>query len=178
MFAEVTAIASSGGLGAIVGLAGGIINRFQQYKMHKVNLEHDAKMRSYDLAEAKLERQHTLAMADKKMEEAELEGDIAYEQADLANLKQSIKEAGTDSGIELVETVKGLMRPFITLFLLLATCTLLGMLWSRVGGLSVFSENELIDLFRHIVQQMVFLTVTAVSWWYASRPARLDKERK
>jgi hypothetical protein len=178
MLAEITAVASSGGLGAIVGLLGGIATRWQQYKIQKAELEHDAKMRLYDLQEAKLERQHFLDMADKKMEMAEQEGDIAYDQADLSNLKESIKYANRDTGIEVVEKVKGLMRPGITLFLLVVTCAFAVMLWDKVGGLDAMEQKEALELFNHIIRQMVFLTVTAVAWWFSSRAARLDKAPK
>jgi hypothetical protein len=177
MLNEIMTVASSGGLGAIVGLFGGILTRFQQYKVRKIELEHDQKMRLYDLQEAKLERQHFLDMADKQMDIAEQEGEIAYEQADLANLRESIRQAGRDSGIEFVEIVRGLMRPFITLFLLIAASALVGILWDKVGGLDAFTQAELIEIFKHTVYQMVFLTVTAVTWWFASRGSYFSKEK-
>jgi hypothetical protein len=178
MLETILGVASSSGLGALIGAVSGYFTRKQEATRELARLEVELKHRELDIKEAEIERQHALDMADKKMEEAELEGDIAYEQADLANLRESIKQAGKSSGIGFVEGIKGLMRPVITLILMVQAEYLLWDMWMKLGGLDAFSPDAQVEMFKHLLYQMIFLTVTAVSWWFASRAPKLDNHKK
>lgn len=174
MLDEIVGVASSGGLGAIVGLIGGSISRYQQYKMRKIEIQAEVSMRKMDIEESKLERQHDLDMADKQIEIAETEADIAYDQQDLTNLGESIKLATQNTGIFFVDAIRGLMRPLITIFLMGLLTWLLYQIWGEIGGLDALSPDRLIAIFEHMVHQITFLGVTAVAWWFASRGAKLE----
>lgn len=176
MLEEVIGVASSGGLGAIIGAVSGYFTRRQQAKLEESRFEHDQAMRKLDLQEAKLEQEHALAVADKQLELAETEAEIQAQVADSQLLESSILAASKSSGNSKVDALKGLMRPLITVFMLIVSTWLLAALWKKLGGLEAFSTEELVSLFEYMVKQIVFLTVTAVTWWFASRPARLDKK--
>lgn len=174
MFDGIIDAASSGGLGAIVGLIGGSISRYQQYKMRKIEIEGELKVRALDIQESKLERQHNLDMADKEMDLAETEGDIDAQKADLKNLGESLKLATKNTGIAFVDAIRGLMRPLITVFLLILSTWILAQVWNEVGGLESLTPEKLISIFEYMVRQIIFLTVTAVAWWFASRGTNLE----
>lgn len=164
---------SSGGLGAIVGAFGGIASKWQELKLKKLQLQEKLAMAKIRKDEVELEQSHELSMADKQMERAQNEGAI---QADLKAgdaFIESIKDASKSTGIPIIDGIKGLMRPVITSFLLCTTIWLMWSIWDKVGGLDSLGETDLIDLFKTIVNQVVFLTVMAVSWYYAARPGRI-----
>ena len=168
-------VLTSGGMGAIVGLVGGALTRWQQYKLEKVQLEHEAKMRDLDVKEAALERKHDLDIIDKNINKAEAEGKIAYQVADLDNLKASI-QADRDTGIPSIEKLKGAMRPYITLFLMVSYTGFMGYLTYKLNGLSALSHEKLVELYIYGIESYVFLSITAVGWWFASRVAYNQKK--
>jgi hypothetical protein len=172
MFTGLAAVLSSGGFGAVTGLFGGLAQKWMGLKQQKQEAELRIDLAKLSLQEAKLEQDHALAMADKQLEITQSEGEIAAEIADSELLGVSIVEASKDSGIGWVEGVKHLMRPVITVFLLIQVEFILWAVWGKVDGLNAMSADQQYELFSEIVAQMVFLTVTAVSWWFASRPSR------
>lgn len=172
MFEGLAAVFSTGGFGAVTGLFGGLAQKWLSLKHHKQEAELKVRLATISVQEAKLEQEHALALADKQLEVTQAEGAIQSEIADTQTLGESIKAASVSSGNGVVEAVKHLMRPFITVFLLIQVEFLLWAVWDRVGGLEAMTATQRFDLFNGIVDQMVFLTVTAVSWWFASRPSR------
>jgi hypothetical protein len=172
MLAEIGAVLTSGGFGAITGLIGGLGQKWLSLKHQRQEQNFKFQMAKASNEEAKSERDHSIAMADKHLEVVQSEGEIASEIADVHALEASIRVAGKDSGVHWVEAVKHLMRPIITLFLLVQVEWLLYVLWGKVGGLEAMTQLQAYEIFMHIVKQVVFLAVTAVSWWFASRPSR------
>lgn len=174
MLDDVIGLASTGGVGAALGLIGGIASKWIDLKRQKQDAQAKLEMAKVRLTEAKLEQNHELQMADKQMERAEIEGNIEAGIADSNALIESIRAASVSSGSVLVDGIKGLMRPVITTVLMVFSIWLVAALWNKVGGLDAFTQTELIELFTHVIHQMVFLTVTAVTWWFASRPSRIN----
>lgn len=170
---SVVDIFSSGGLGAIVGAAGGIASKWQELKLKKLELQDKIAMARIRKGEAESEQSHELAMADKKMERAQTEGAIQAELKAGDAFIESIKDASKSTGIPIIDGIKGLMRPVITSLLLITTIWLMWEIWDKVGGLDSLGQTDLVDLFKTIVNQVVFLTVMAVSWYYAARPGRI-----
>ena len=166
-------IFTSGGLGAIVGAIGGIVTKGQEIKLHGLQSSERIAIAKISVEELSMEQGHELAMADKQVERAIVEGRQAVELKDSDAFVESIKGAFEPTGEGFIDKLKGSMRPVITIALLSMTAVLMHELWSEVGGLKALTEGQLIELFSYVVQQVVFLTVLSVSWWFASRPARV-----
>jgi len=170
---SVVDIFSSGGLGGILGVVGGFAAKLMDLKKKKLEIQDRLSMAKIQLQEGEAERAHELAMFGKQGERARLEGEIQQDiQAGDAFI-ESIRGASKPTGNQFVDSIKGAMRPIITSILMGFTIWLTIELWEAVGGLSAFDKTELIAIFKNIVNQIVFLTVMAVSWWYAARPGRL-----
>lgn len=162
-------IFTSTGLGSIVGLAGGLVSKHSEYKIKKIELGYELKRAHLAIEEAKLEHEHALAMADKQVERAQVEGSLKVESEEVQAFTESIKNADKFTGILRY------VRPAITAYLLLASTMLFGVVWVRVGGLDAFLPMELNALLRDMINAAIFLTVTCVSWWFASRGGNLTK---
>lgn len=172
----IAGVVSTGGTGAIFGAIGGIASKWLQYKTTKENNEFELKMRDFDVKEAALERKHDLDIIDKKIDKAEVEGEIAYREKDLEALKASISAAGQqNSGIGWIEGVKGLMRPFVILVGLVFLFSVTFVLGYDFDDMTAAQRYELFD---YCVRQGIFLSMGGVGWLFAMRPARLDKPVK
>ena len=163
---------STGGMGAIIGLAGSWMTKREDRKKAELDLQREIEIGKLRLQEITAESEHELAMADKEMERAEVEGNIAIESAEIDAFTESLKAQAKSTGIVFVDAVRGMMRPLITVFLLGLSTWLAVTVHTLVGGLETISKVELFDLYEIIIQQIIFLTVTAVTWWFGSRPGK------
>jgi len=163
-------LASSSGLGAILGIAG---NYLTQREKRLANVEantHEKAMAEIDNKRDQAEHAQALSMADKNNDTARIEGnilaDVAAGQAFTAG---QVAAGRQNSGIPWVEAVKSLMRPILTSYLLIIVSYLTYALHKLVGGFEVLPTTEIYTLYTHLIHQIIFLTVTAVAWWFSSR---------
>jgi hypothetical protein len=168
---------STGGMGAIIGLAGSWLTKRENRKEAELNLQREIELGKLRLDELAAESEHELAMADKQMQRAELEGDIVVEKAEVDAFTESLKAQAKSTGILIIDAVRGLMRPLITVFLLGVSTWLACSVNDLVGGLSSLDSKAIYALYDQIIQQIIFLTVTAVTWWFGSRPAKAEASK-
>ncbi len=162
-------IFTSGGLGSIVGLAGGIASKFTELKAKKAEYDFKVQMGKISLQESKMEHDHELAIADKQMQRAQIEGDLKVEAAEVGAFTESIKSAHKVTGF------MRFVRPAITAYVLIACSVLFGVVWASVDGLKAYSPEELKLLLSDMIKAAIFLTVTCTSWWFASRGGNISK---
>jgi hypothetical protein len=167
MINDIIAIATSGGVGSIVGLAGGILTKFIEYKDRRAQLSFDIQKLKYKLEELQLEQNHELAIADKQVERAKVEGEIQIESIEADAFLESQKRLGSLTGF------LRFVRPAITGYLLLAYTAIFAIVWLTIGGISGFERVDLIVLLSSMINSVIFLTTMAVSWWFASRPGNI-----
>lgn len=170
MLETLLGILASGGTGAIVGLIGSIAAKWLDLKVLKEKLTVEVKMAEIRTRELELEQSHALALADKEIDKAEVEGKITLDVAEMQAFAESQKAQAIRYG-GVVDSIRGLMRPVITLFLLIASTWILYLVWQMVGGLQALDQDELLALFKSQIDAMTFLTMTAVTWWFGSRPS-------
>jgi hypothetical protein len=169
--AALLSLFTSTGFGGIVGILGSWLTKREERKNLELKYEHDFKMAELRRDEIKLESAHELAMADKQMERTQVEGNIALGEAELSAFQEGLREQNKTYGIKFVDGVRGLMRPLITLYLLAIATMLTYKINELVGGISTLPIDELINTYKDVINQMLFLTATAVTWWFGSRPS-------
>lgn len=179
MITELLALFSGGaalnGVGALGGLLGGWLAKREQRKLLELTNDQERFMADIDLKRDTLEHQQALAVLDKKVEHAQAEGEIA------ADIKAS--EAFADSqkinpGTRVGAMVKSAVRPVITGLLLYMTWDIYMTVYTLVDGFEGLSADVLQNLFVYIVHSIIFLTITATAWWFASRGEQAVKAIK
>lgn len=116
---------------------------------------------------------------DRKDRESEREFKLSMVQAN-ANASQQTSEAlafeeSQKTKSKFGDAVKSAVRPLITGALLWQTYIILTSLEAITGGLDSLPVAMTVDLYRDIVLNIISLTATAVSWWFASRPSNRAK---
>ena len=112
---------------------------------------------------------HSIALADKGMELAEVEGDIARDVQAGEIFRDTIHAQSAASGHPLIDGALRFVRPLLTVYLL-GVLSYLGIsLHLIVGGLETLPQNELISMYKHVIEQIVFMAVTATFWWFGVR---------
>ena len=164
-------ILTSTGAGGIIGVVGSWLTKREERKNIQLQFERDVKMAEIRKDEAKIEADHELALADKQIERAQVEGSVAVDQAEVEAFTQGLKEQSKTYGIKAVDGIRGLMRPLITVYLLVIATLLTLKINQLVGGLDSLEMSELKGIYDNVINQMLFLTATAVTWWFGSRPS-------
>lgn len=172
MFDTIIGLATSSGLGAVIGALGNWINKREERKNKELSFTHELAMAQLAVSERELEQSHEILMADKQMERAQTEGDIQVELSELGAFTASVKDATKATGVKFVDAVRGLMRPVITAYLLGIATYIVVKISALVGGLKIIPLPELVTMYTGIITQIIFLTTVAVTWWFASRPSR------
>jgi hypothetical protein len=123
-------------------------------------------------ASQKMQNEHELALLDKQIQargqEMEREAEIAAETTrqssyEYANVRQEV--------YRWVASLVTLMRPAITLYLLVAT-SYIG--WRLLKGTPIpYIDMKLLS--KEVVTTVVYLTATSVTWWFGDRPPQQRK---
>lgn len=173
--------------GGIIGVLGSWLTKREERKNLQLKYDHDLKMSEIRKEEAKIEAEHELAMADKQVERAQVEGELAIGEVEMKAFTEGLKEQSKTYGIRLVDSVRGLMRPLITVYLLVIATFIMIQIHNLVGGFdtvicgpnSVESCNPdtAINTYKSVIDQVLFLTATAVTWWFGSRPSSQRKDK-
>lgn len=154
------------GIGTIfTGGLGGIIGSVGSFFVKKSEHSHEIKMREMDLKEMQME-------SSLEIQKIETESQIATEIAASKSFSISQKLGNLITGIKWVDAVRGLMRPLITSSLLTVSFILTLNISRIIGGLEAIPINELMDIYKNIINQVFFLTNLCVSWWFGSRPTK------
>jgi len=146
MIEALMTIMSSSGLGAITGGFFGWLNRKEDRKVRQADQEYEIK------------RINAQSGADTTAGEV---------QAFVESQKTISKFA---------DAVKSAVRPVITGALLYMVWGILQELERITGGIGSLPAEQAAALYRDITLNIISLTATAVSWWFASRPSAITKK--
>jgi len=183
---------ASGGLtglfGALTGLAGSIVTGITNYKMQKMKNEHAEKM-------ADIQLNYMVKESEMKMQITRTEGEVKIEEGELGALKKSLEEALKPVFAEsymsklmehwysawlgmilmfffgVVDFMKHLARPALTYYLMIVSTFLTYTCYDIVkkAGGDIITSDQAYQLFNFAMTSMFYLTVTAVTWWFADR---------
>uniref|UniRef100_A0A6M3KI70 Uncharacterized protein n=1 Tax=viral metagenome TaxID=1070528 RepID=A0A6M3KI70_9ZZZZ len=190
----------TGPIGAIfTGVFGSLIsnvfNYFKEKQLHKQKLELLVQAR----ADREIDHRFALEEADKNMQirKAEIEGAIDLKEAEgfiksqeginTLLLKASIMERMLDNKgkmrwatipiglliallFGMVDFVKHMMRPGLTLFLIIMFANVLRKALAILENANyVWAPDQAVEIVMIAVNASTLLTVTAVSWWFCDR---------
>ena len=164
---------TSGGFGAVTGLIGGWLAKREARKMAELNFSHEENMAKYAAAEAKEERIQALALGEQNQKLAEIEGAQRVEEKTVDAFAASIKAQAAPVGNPKLDFILRLVRPLITASLLWMMYGIYTKLDNLTGGLEKLSPDQQLALYMTVVDAIIFLTTTAVGWWFASRKGQV-----
>lgn len=162
---------SSTGAGAALGVFGAWLTKREERLDKKLETEKALALARIHKEEALLEMEQALRLADKELSRTLTEGDLAAEAKAMEAFKASLGSLSTSTGLVLVDSLRGLMRPLITLYLLCLASLVSFRLMTLTGGLEGLGKSGLTEAFAQILDQLLFLTTTAVTWWFGARPS-------
>jgi hypothetical protein len=174
-------------LDLLMGSAGGIFGIFGALAKHGLEIWQAKKKAEADLAVLQEQNRHESLMSDKRAAEIELEARNAIALSEIARAKEtdiaaygalgasyeSDKAAYSDAPqspwMVAVDVARGFIRPLLTLVFSGALIVGAAWLYKNVPE-SVSSDPEFLkNTFFRMVDALIFLSTSAVGWWFAAR---------
>lgn len=149
--------------GGLTGLIGGIAEKVMSYKTKKLEIElekekftNERELRKID---AELMREEWAA----RTKVAEVEADAKVEVEDSKAFAASYQLEPKSYGIIWLDALRGAIRPVLTIYL----CVVVTVMYTRTDGGSINPQS--------VADTILYLCVTACTWWFGSRGHRKVK---
>jgi hypothetical protein len=173
MLTAILAILSSTGVGSIIGLLGGIANRW-------IDLKNKDRDYAFELQKMDKEREYLKDEIAGKVEVATIEGEAKIESSAYDALQASYSFAQTDRRDGWVDKFSKAVRPFLTLaffFLSMYVFYEIHTLLKNAG--EALDVAEVMKLYKYAIEWIFFQAGVSIGWWFAMRPGKLfnTKER-
>lgn len=180
MEADLTGAFASIVSGGVTGLVGSVITRWADYKTEQMRLANALEVGKLD-ADTRKSVAQTQATSQMAVAQTQAEGEeakAAYAalsasfDGDKAAYINSVPESGFMRYVMgLVDAVRGLIRPAITTMLLVVTFWLTYILQDMVAklGSTLLPVSTLLDLWGTVINMVLYLTASAVLWWFGGR---------
>ena len=168
--------------GGATGLLGSLVNSVGDFfKMREKN-RHDEKMAEVETRHLEMEIERDVVIAKQEaaaqMEEQAARTQEASYKSDARSYlpAEAVKSsAGLAWLMAVADFFRGIIRPALTLFLVIVAWQIYmqtnAIVAAADGGLSA---DQAYDLLRTIIIGLLYLTFTAVGWWFGSR-SKFDK---
>jgi hypothetical protein len=167
--------------GGVFGILGALIKNGIEV------FEHNTKAQA-NLAILAEQNKHELLMADKHAELIKLEAENALTLADvntakaldiasynaLADSYSADKATYSDDGkskwLVMVDVIRGLIRPILTLVFSFSIIFFTLWVWASLAPNGLTSHLDFLEsTFYRLIDALIFLTTSAVGWWFAAR---------
>lgn len=189
-----TDLLGAAGGGVITGLIGNVFTAFTNMKMQKLQNERDAKKDEHEIALLAAETNAMIAEADAniKIAEAKIQGEMELLDGQIykASIEEGNKRDVSNKTIDyllstpwlmpfgiilvmllgLVDFLKSFMRPGLTAYLVALTS------WITYKAMEIItahqtllSTEQALALFMNVVNIIIYLTVSCVTWWFGDR---------
>lgn len=164
--------------GGATGILGAAVQRFADYKNRQLDMQaqesrqlHEVAMRK---ADAKIMAQEWAA----RTQVATIEGETREAEADARTLAASYQlepqqysaavkpTRGQGWLLVLLDVLRGVVRPGLTIYLCVLTTQIYNELASKVGPVSQDQQFEMVKL---IVGTILYLFTTVTLWWFGTR---------
>ena len=166
MLEILVALFSSSGIGSIIGLAGGLANRWADYKFK-------AKDQEFELLKLKEDREFMKEEYANRIQITSIEADKDVEVAGYKAMEDSYSYAKTDRDDGFVDKFSKFIRPILTLLFFSASMYIFYELSILVDKIEVpLNSTEVLALYKSSIEWILFQAGVAIGWWFAMRPGR------
>lgn len=182
-------------LGGVTGLIGNAFTTWFKYKNAKLDHQHKEKMVALEtramIEESKMQIQVTQARIEG---EIELANAAAFDTSQQIGNKQLFSEKWVDmimanrdrkytgwffglmgtliaAGFAFTDWLNGMMRPALTMYLIGGATYITYLAWQimEAAGLEMMSVAQAVGIFQQVTSTMIYLAVSAVTWWFGDR---------
>lgn len=153
--------------GSVLGFFGGVAGKFFDYKSKKLDLEMQQKQLENNLELARIGAAAKVEVEEVKAFDTSLKMEPKkYSEGQLSNKQLWL--------MVIVDFLRGIIRPLLTGYLCFLT-TVLYYKANKLMSLDLILPSMAYDINRMIIETILFLSVTTISWWFGSRATKAPK---
>lgn len=168
IFSAVSAIAGGG----ITGLIGAGITSFTEYKTKMASFAHEQKMTDLNMQMSKLDAESRFQIAQSETDAAKdvaaTEAFVKSHTADVARYATGDSAANSTSFI-VVDVIRGLVRPTLTIYVMVVVTLIYWQLMQLVGGLTAIPTHDALTMVKGVIDGLMYIATTVVLWWFGTR---------
>jgi len=182
-------------LGGVTGLIGNAFTTWFKYKNAKMEYDHEERMVDLNtqamIKKAEAQIQVTKAQIEGEVELADSQ---AFDTSQKVGSKQLFHEKWIDMIMEagekkwigwfftflgtlisalfaFVDWLNAAMRPSLTIYLVAASSYITYLAWKimQASGIQSMTATQAVDIFTQVTSTMIYLSVSAVTWWFGDR---------
>jgi hypothetical protein len=179
--------------GGITGLIGNAFTTYFKYKNAQMEYTHEEKMVDLQTQSMIKEAQAQIEITKSKIEgDIELADTAAYQETLKAEEKQMFGDKWVDTMLSstgwskyflqpigcllavifaLIDGIRALMRPTLTAYLVGLSTYITYLAWKilEANHIESLSATQASDIFLQVISTVIYLTVSAVTWWFGDR---------
>ena len=182
-------------LGGVTGLIGNAFTTFFKYKNAKLDYAHKEKMVDLETQAMIKEAEAQIKVTQARIEgEVELANAAAFDTSQQMGNRQLFSEKWVDmimsnrdrkwtgwffglmgtliaAGFAFTDWLNGMMRPALTAYLIGGASYITYLAWQimQAAGLETMSIPQAVGIFQQVTSTMIYLAVSAVTWWFGDR---------
>ena len=151
--------------GGATGLIGTAISRLGDFFQQRENHKHELELMRENRETMKVRGELNMQAKDAEA----FESSIAADKAAYTTGKDLPKWA--EFMLAFVDFVRGLMRPALTIYLIVLTSLIYHQIDAvlKAAGVQSIQADLAADLLRKIILTILYLTTTCVTWWFGTR---------
>ena len=143
-------------LGSVFGIFGSWLTKREDRKNKELDQKHELNMATLS---------HT-----QKIELVGVEAEAAVKVTDAEAFKAAVDSEKKLSGNRILDGFKTLIRPVITVYLLMVLSFIAYKINGIIGGMDVIPVEDLVGMYVELIATAEFLTTTSVLFWFGVRP--------
>jgi hypothetical protein len=182
-------------LGGVTGLIGNAFTTWFKYKNAKMEFDHEEKMVNLETQAMIQEAQAQIQVTKARIEgEVELADSAAFDTSQKVGNARLFHEKWIDmimaagdgkwtgwifkllgsligAGFAFTDWLNGMMRPALTAYLIGGASYITYLAWQimEASGIGIMTADQAIGIFQQVTSTMIYLAVSAVTWWFGDR---------
>ncbi len=167
MFGWITSLLSGGATGVLGSLVTNVADYFEEKRKN----QHEIELRKLDIEEMQQEYEARKEIAAQQSQAQTTKTSYEHDARSYTS-GMKIKSPWLKAGLVFVDMVRGLVRPALTVFLIV----LVWMTFSKVqavlesAGVDPLPVDRAGAIYASVVDMILYLAATSVTWWFGTSP--------
>lgn len=172
MLSAILGLFGSSGFGGLLGLLGGLVNRWLDLKSKTMDIQLQAMKYTHELSLRDKDREMLVTEWEQRSKVASIEAEAMIETAGYDALGKSFTADKASYGIAWVDGLRGVVRPALT-FILAGAALLVNLivLDKLISVWDLLDTKDQLVLATTTVEWVLFQASIAIGWWFAHRPS-------
>jgi len=164
--------------GGATGIIGSIVTNISDYFEQRRKNQHQLKLRELDIQEMEKEYEWRAKITEQKTETKVQEISYDHDSRSYTSGMQ-LKSGWLKAPLVFVDFIRGMVRPALTIFLIV----LVWMTFNKVqgvidsAGMEALNPDKAMSIYAGVIDMILYLASTAVTWWFGTRPRSQQRKQ-